>query len=136
MSEKIKVGNAEVEKANYDYFSLMYEKISKEYVVADLVSKCEDYDKLYKNYEMKDLQIEEIRKELINQDKYIGKLKEEYDKEIERLNNIIKNAIEYIKRYETISGYYDSNYDGEADTYSHDNVKDDLLQMLDKDSDK
>lgn len=59
----------------------------------------------------------------------------EKNKKIERLNNIINKAIEYIERYETISGYYDSNYDGEADTYSHDNVKDDLLQMLDKDSD-
>lgn len=92
MSEKIKVGNAEVEKENYDYFSLMYEKMPKEYVVADLVSKCEDYDKLYKNYEMKDLQIEEIRKELINQDKYIGKLKEGYANQLHQKENIIKEV--------------------------------------------
>ena len=96
MSDKIKVGNAEVEKANYDYFSLIYEKMPKEYVVADLVSKCEDYDKLYKNYEMKDLQIEEIRKELINQDKYISKLKEEYANQLQEKENIIKEAREYI----------------------------------------
>jgi hypothetical protein len=74
----------------------MYEKMQKEYVVADLVSKCEDYDKLYKNYEMKDLQIEEIRKELINQDKYISKLKEEYANQLQEKENIIKEVREYI----------------------------------------
>lgn len=100
MSEKIKVGNTEVEKANYDYFLLMYEKMPKEYVVADLVSKCEDYDKLYKNYEMKDLQIQEMRKELINNEEYIGKIKKEYNKEIERLHSIIKEVREEIRIYE------------------------------------
>ena len=99
MSEKIKVGNAEVEKANYDYFSLMYEKMPKEYVVADLVSKCEDYDKLYKNYEMKDLQIEEIRKNLINQDTYIAKLKEEYANQLQQKENIIKEVREKVNKY-------------------------------------
>ena len=63
MSEKIKVGNAEVDKANYDYFSLLYSKMPKEYVVADLVSKCENYDELYKSYEK--IQIELQQKENI-----------------------------------------------------------------------
>lgn len=51
MSEKIKVGNAEIEKTNYDYFLLQYFKMSKEYVIADLVSKCEQYGRLYNSYE-------------------------------------------------------------------------------------
>ena len=50
--------------------------------------------------------------------------------EIERLNNRIYKAIEYIKRYEQINGYYDSCYDGEYDTYSYDNVKEELLDIL------
>ena len=70
MSEKIKVGNAEIEKANYDYFSLLYSKMPKEYVVADLVSKCENYDELYKSYERTQI-------------------------ELQQKENIIKEAIEY-----------------------------------------
>ena len=124
MSEKIKVGNVEVEKANYDYFSLMYEKMPKEYVVADLVSKCEDYDKLYKNYEMKDLQIEEIRKELINQEKYIGQLKNEYNKEIERLNNII-NELEKWKKSIQLTVYRSDN----MPVYQHQDVLDKLQEL-------
>lgn len=123
MSEKIKVGNAEVEKANYDYFSLMYEKMPKEYVVADLVSICEDYDKLYKNYEIKDLQIEEIRKELINQDKYIGKLKEEYANQLQQKENIIKEVREYIEEHYTVKK--------EENTYMTEDTKG-LLEILDK----
>ena len=124
MSEKIKVGNAEVEKANYDYFSLMYEKMPKEYVVADLVSKCEDYDKLYKNYEMKDLQIEEIRKELINRDEYIEKLKKEYANQLQQKENIIKEVREKIENT-TI------NCDGVAE-----DLIDDIYEILDKVSDE
>ena len=63
MSEKIKVGNAEIEKANYDYFSLLYSKLSKECVIADLVSNCEEYNDLYKFYEK--MQIELQQKENI-----------------------------------------------------------------------
>lgn len=59
MSEKIKVGNAEVDKANYDYFSLLYSKMPKEYVVADLVSKCENYDELYKSYEKTQIELQQ-----------------------------------------------------------------------------
>lgn len=68
MSKRIKVGNAEVDKANYDYFSLLYSKMSKEYVVADLVSKCEDYNRLFSSYQdlegqlqQKDNIIKEVR---------------------------------------------------------------------------
>lgn len=105
----MKVGNAEVEKANYDYFSFMYEKMPKEYVVADLVSKCEDYDKLYKNYEMKDLQIEEIRKELINQDKYIAKLKKEYANQLQQKRKSINDyeiLILKVERYLNCYQYF------------------------------
>lgn len=42
----------------------------------------------------------------------------------------IDKAIEYIERYEQINGYYDSCYDGEYDTYSYDNVKEELLDIL------
>lgn len=74
MSEKIKVGNAEIEKANYDYFLSQYSKMPKEYVIADLVSKCEDYGRLYNAYEK--LEVKKIQKE-----------------------NIIKEAREYIEKY-------------------------------------
>lgn len=73
MSKKIKVGNAEIEKADYDYFSLLYSKMPKEYVVADLVSKCADYYRLlcsYQDLEVKLQQkeniIEEVREEMEN----------------------------------------------------------------------
>lgn len=59
MSEIIKVGNAEVDKASYDYFSLQYSKMPKEYVVADLVSKCEDYEKLYNAYEKTQIELQQ-----------------------------------------------------------------------------
>lgn len=72
--KKIKVGNAEVEKANYVYFSLLYSKMPKEYVVADLVSKCEDYNRLFSSYQdlevklqQKENIIEEVRKLCENQ---------------------------------------------------------------------
>ena len=85
MSEKIKVGNAEIEKINYDYFSLLYSKMPKEYVVADLVSKCENYDELYKSYEK--TQIELRQKE-----------------------NIIKEVREYIKEKYIEDYSHNDNY--------------------------
>ena len=63
MSKKIKVGNAEIEKADYDYFSLLYSKMPKEYVVADLVSKCADYYRLLCSYQ--DLEVKLQQKENI-----------------------------------------------------------------------
>ena len=75
-------------------------------------------------------------------------VEEEQDKEIERqkeiirqldiknleLTTIIKEVREYVEKYEVINGYYDSNYDGENDTYSHDLVKEDILEILDKEN--
>ena len=46
------------------------------------------------------------------------------------LQERIDKALEKINQYEVITGYYDSNYDGEEDTYSHDNLKEDLLNIL------
>ena len=88
MSEKIKVGNAEVEKATYDYFLLQYSKMSKEYVIADLVSKCEDYGRLYNAYEK--LEVKKIQKE-----------------------NIIKEVREFVEKWKYEDGdgsvYFDIN---------------------------
>lgn len=49
-----------------------------------------------------------------------------------KVKDVIKEVREYIKKYEVINGYYDSNYDGENDIYSHDLVKEDILAILDK----
>lgn len=62
---------------------------------------------------------EELEKSLIDISKIADNLQAIRDK-----------AIEYIKRYEQINGYYDSCYDGEYDTYSNDNVKEELLDIL------
>ncbi len=43
-----------------------------------------------------ELKIEEMRKELINQDKYIGKLKEEYANQLQQKENKEKEIREYI----------------------------------------
>ena len=56
------------------------------------------------------------------------------NEEIERLHSIIKEVREYIEKYEAIIGYYDSNYDGEYDTYTHDFVKEDVLKILNKEN--
>lgn len=64
--------------------------------------------------------------ELDEKDKIIKKLKLENEK----LNYIINKTKEYIKKYELISGYYDSCYDDEYDTYSNNNVKEELLGIL------
>ena len=50
------------------------------------------------------------------------------------LKKIIEKAREYIEKYEAVIGYYDSNYDGEYDTYSHDLVKEELLEILEKEN--
>lgn len=78
MSEKIKVGNAEVDKANYDYFSLLYSKMPKEYVVADLVSKCENYDELYKSYEKTQIELQQKENIIKEVREYLKFLKEHY----------------------------------------------------------
>lgn len=45
---------------------------------------------------LKDMQIEEMRKEIISQDQFIAQLEKEYDKEIERLNNIINKKEQFL----------------------------------------
>ena len=59
---------------------------------------------------------------------------EQYKKEIERLHSIIKEVRELAQRYNILIGYYDGydGYDGTHDTYSHDTVKEELLEILDK----
>ena len=44
---------------------------------------------------LKDMEIEEMRKEIISQDQFIAQLEKEYGKEIERLNNIINTMLEF-----------------------------------------
>lgn len=59
---------------------------------------------------------------------YITNLQEENIK----LRKTINNVKEKVNQYEFISGYYDDNYDGEDTTYSHDTLKEDLLEDIDK----
>lgn len=54
-------------------------------------TSCEDLIK------MKDFEIECIRKDLINRDKYIDRLEKAYCKEIERLNNIINELEKWLE---------------------------------------
>ena len=59
---------------------------------------------------------------------------QQLQEENKRLHSIIKEVREYVEKYEVINGYYDSNYDGENDTYSQDIVKEDILEILDKEN--
>lgn len=54
------------------------------------------------------------------------------DKEIERLNNIIKEVREYINHYETIRGYYEYQELGYDEYNYEDDLKKELLEILDK----
>ena len=45
---------------------------------------------------LKDMQIEEMRKEIISQDQFIAQLEKEYVKEIERLNNVIDKKEQFL----------------------------------------
>ena len=102
--------------------------MDKKYVVADLVSKCEDYDKLYTSYELKEIELEEIRKQLIGQDKYIEKLKEEYANQLQQKENKEKELREYIESFKKI---YEGHYPY-IDTRHLDLNK--LLEILDKEN--
>ena len=90
MSKKIKVGNAEVNKADYDYFSLLYSKMPKEYVVADLVSKCEDYYRLFSSYQ--DLEVKLQQKENIIEEvrKYIKNIPDDEFVESEHFTELLE----------------------------------------------
>ena len=46
------------------------------------------------------LQLENIKKELMGQDKYIDDLKKEYDKALQQKENIIKEVREYIEEWQ------------------------------------
>ncbi|MBO4738701.1 MAG: hypothetical protein J5606_03980, partial [Bacteroidales bacterium] len=60
------------------------------------------------NEETYRLEMLDITKKLgLNEETMFDEVKDK----AERLNNIIKEVREYIEKYETISGYYDSNYD-------------------------
>ena len=51
---------------------------------------------------------------------------------VTKQENIIKEVREYIEKYDFITGYYEHNYDDENDTYTHYTVKEELLEILDK----
>lgn len=46
----------------------------------------------------------------------------------------IKEVREYIEKYDFITGYYEYNYDDGNDTYTHYTVKEELLEILDKEN--
>lgn len=73
--------------------------------------------------------MEELKKELGN--KYDEVM---YKMNLELLERMDK-AVEYIEKYDFITGYYEYNYDDENDTYTHYTVKEELLEIL-KGSDK
>ena len=52
--------------------------------------------------------------------------------QLQQKENIIKEVREYIEKYDFITGYYEHNYDDENDTYTHYTVKEELLEILDK----
>lgn len=60
-------------KNNYDFMEMQCSKLSREEIIEALTSKCEEYERLFNNYEKKDL-------------------------EIERLHSIIKEVREYIEK--------------------------------------
>lgn len=57
---------------------------------------------------------------------------QEYEDIINNLQFKIDKVINKINQYELIVGYYDSNYDGYDDTYSHE-IKDELSDILKED---
>ena len=107
MSEKIKVGNAEVEKANYDYFLSQYSKMPKEYVIADLVSKCENYGRLYNAYEkleVKKIQkeniIKEVREYVNNRINYYREMQLDFGKDFSQMWEDIEPILEMLDKGE------------------------------------
>ena len=87
---------------------------------------------------MSEERLKEIKDSIDFQDKYFNAIQKEccfVDEELElyneviRLREIIDKVNDKVNCYEVITGYYDSNYDGEHDTYLHD-LKDDLLNIL------
>ena len=101
--------------------------------------------------EMKDFEIECIRKDLINRDKYIDSLEKAYCKEIERLNKRIEDLNTINEEHKTLNGMIrkelqqKENIIKEVREYIEDNSTDKyllksfdidvLLEILDKASD-
>lgn len=52
--------------------------------------------------------------------------------ELDKQKEILDKIKEKVNQYEFISGYYDDNYDGEDTTYSHDTLKEDILELLEE----
>ena len=59
----------------------------------------QDDEEKYNNAQMDMFEIQALKTELENRDIYISKLEVAYSKEIERLNNIIDNAIKKLNKY-------------------------------------
>ena len=72
------------------------------------------------------LKLEDTKKELIEQDKYIDKLKKEYDNQLQQKENIIKEVREKIEELAEDDG----DFIGEIDH----NRKQELLEILDKEN--
>lgn len=90
-----------------------------------------DYDKYYKKGGTYVIPVEifnELFDELERQISNYEQALEDLDKK----ENIIKEVREYIEKYDFITGYYEHNYDDENDTYTHYTVKEELLEILDK----
>lgn len=56
-------------------------------------------DNLQKQIQLKDIEIEEIKKELNNQSEYIELLKKEYANQLQQKENILKEVREYFKNH-------------------------------------
>ena len=54
------------------------------------------------------------------------------EKENKKQKEVLDKIKEKVNQYEFISGYYDDNYDGEDTTYSHDTLKEDILELLEE----
>lgn len=55
-----------------------------------------------------------------------------YKKLYNQQKEVLDKIKEKVNQYEFISGYYDNNYDGEDTTYSHDTLKEELLELLEE----
>ena len=66
---------------------------------------------------------------ILHDDGHLIEQKLELYNEVIRLREIIDKIKNKVNQYEAITGYYDSNYDGIEDIYSHD-LQEDLLNIL------
>lgn len=91
------------------------------------------YEGIKKLLEKKDKEIERLKKEnaILKQTMCDESL---LINENALLKDIIKEVREYIEKYDFITGYYEHNYDDGNDTYTHYTVKEELLEILDKEN--